>query len=163
VFKLQKSISRTGKANWNKLSKYFSHGKHGKWTFQTKGYILNTHAETEIKRHKLVRPDASPYDGNWTYWSTRRGEYPETPNRVAKLLKKQKGKCTLCGQHFTPEDLIEIDHIIPCSKGGLDEYKNYQALHRHCHDVKSKNDGSYDWSNDYEWFDDVLTVPMTRG
>ncbi|MGB5772481.1 MAG: group II intron reverse transcriptase/maturase, partial [Crocosphaera sp.] len=157
------AVSRVKKGKTiDKLSKYFSHGKHGKWTFQTKGYILNTHAETEIKRHKLVRPDASPYDGNWTYWSTRRGEYPETPNRVAKLLKKQKGKCTLCGQHFTPEDLIEIDHIIPCSKGGLDEYKNYQALHRHCHDVKSKNDGSYDWSNDYEWFDDVLTVPMTR-
>uniref|UniRef100_UPI0030D7B8EE HNH endonuclease n=1 Tax=Cyanothece sp. BG0011 TaxID=2082950 RepID=UPI0030D7B8EE len=113
-------------------------------------------------RHQLVKPEASPYDGNWTYWSSRRGNYPETPNRVAKLLKKQKGRCTLCRQHFTPDDLIEIDHIIPKSKGGKDEYKNYQALHRHCHDVKSRNDGSYDWSdNGYEWKDGVLTVPMT--
>lgn len=147
----------------NKLSKYFTYGNNGIWTFRTKEMQLYYHAETEIKRHQLVKPNASPYDGNWTYWSKRRGNYPETPNRVARLLKKQKGKCPLCGQHFTPDDLIEVDHIIPKSQGGKDEYKNCQALHRHCHDVKSRNDGSYEWSdNGYEWKDDVLTVPMTR-
>ncbi len=155
------AVSRVKKGKtFYKLRKYFSHGNHGIWTFRTKEMQLYYHAETEIRRHQLVKPDASPYDGNWTYWSTRRGNYPETPNRIARLLKKQKGKCSLCGQHFTPDDLIEIDHIIPRSKGGKDEYKNYQALHRHCHDAKSKNDGSYDWSdNGYEWKDDVLTVP----
>ncbi len=146
------------------LRKYFSDGKIGYWTFQTKEISLYYHTETEIKRHTLVNPEASPYDGNWTYWSKRRGEYPETPKRVAKLLKKQKGRCPECKQHFTSEDLIEIDHIIPKSKGGLDTYKNLQALHRHCHDAKSRNDGSYNWSNNgYEWKDDVLTVPMTTG
>ena len=144
----------------NALKKYFSYGKHGLWTFQVNEMSLYYHAETEIKRHQLVKPEASPYDGNWTYWSKRRGEYPGTPTRVAKLLKKQKGKCPICGQHFTPDDLIEVDHIIPKSQGGKDTYKNYQALHRHCHDAKSRNDGSYDWSeNDYEWNNDVLTVP----
>jgi RNA-directed DNA polymerase len=158
------AVSRVNKGKTiNKLSKYFSKGNHGIWTFRTKEMQLYYHAETEIKRHTLVKPEASPYDGNWTYWSKRRGEYPGTPNRVATLLKKQKGKCTFCGQHFTPEDLIEVDHIIPKSQGGKDEYKNYQALHRHCHNAKSRNDGSYEWSdNDYEWKDDVLTVPMTR-
>ena len=77
--------------------------------------------------------------------------------------KKQKGICPQCKQHFTPEDLIEVDHIIPKSKGGKDTYNNLQALHRHCHDVKSKNDYLYDWlDKDYEWKDDVLIVPMTR-
>ena len=92
--------------------------------------------------------------------SKRRGAYTGTPKRVAKLLKKQKGICPECGQHFTPEDLIEVDHIIPKSKGGLDTYNNLQALHRHCHDAKSRNDYLYDWlDNGYEWKDDVLTVP----
>ncbi|WP_107670503.1 group II intron reverse transcriptase/maturase [Cyanothece sp. BG0011] len=158
------TVSRVNKGKTiDKLRKYFTDGNNGIWTFRTKEMQLYYHAETEIKRHQLVKPEASPYDGNWTYWSTRRGNYPETPNGVARLLRKQKGRCTLCGQHFTPDDLIEVDHIIPKSKGGRDEYKNYQALHRHCHDVKSRNDGSYDWSdNGYEWKDDVLTVPMTR-
>ncbi len=140
--------SRTGKANYEKLRKYFSQGVYGKWTFQTKdGMYLINHSHTEIKRHTLVRPDASPYDGNWTYWSKRRGQYPETPTRVAKLLKKQKGKCTLCHKHFSPDDLVEVDQIIPKSLGGKDEYKNLQLLHRHCHDIKTKNDGSL---NSYE-------------
>ena len=51
------------------LRKYFSHEKQGHWTFQTNGAVLYYHAETEIKRHTLVKPEASPYDGNWTYWS----------------------------------------------------------------------------------------------
>ena len=145
------------------LRKYFSYGRRGKWTFQTNGMVLYYHAETEIKRHQLVRAEVSPYDGNWTYWSKRRGIYTGTPMRVSKLLKKQKGICPICKQHFTPDDLIEVDHIIPKSKGGKDRYDNLQALHRHCHDAKSKNDYLYDWlDNGYEWKDDVLTVPTTR-
>ncbi|TRV23933.1 MAG: HNH endonuclease, partial [Microcystis flos-aquae Mf_WU_F_19750830_S460] len=66
----------------------------------------------------------------------------DTPTRVAKLLKKQQGKCSRCGQYFTPSDLIEVDHIHPLSLGGKDEYKNLQLLHRHCHDDKSASDGS---------------------
>ncbi|EHJ14977.1 HNH endonuclease, partial [Crocosphaera watsonii WH 0003] len=120
---------------YDALKKYFSYGKQGKWTFQTREYVLYHHTETEIKRHTLVKPESSPYDGNWTYWSKRRGTYTGTPARVAKLLKKQKGICPQCKQHFTPEDLIEVDHIIPKSKGGKDTYNNLQALHRHCHDA----------------------------
>ena len=130
---------------YDALKKYFSYGKQGKWTFQTREYVLYHHTETEIKRHTLVKPESSPYDGNWTYWSKRRGTDTGTPARVAKLLKKQKGICPQCKQHFTPEDLIEVDHIIPKSKGGKDTYNNLQALHRHCHDAKSKNDYLYDW------------------
>ncbi|NQZ64755.1 group II intron reverse transcriptase/maturase, partial [Crocosphaera sp.] len=159
------TVSRKKKKTplYDALKKYFSYGKYGKWTFQTKGTILHYHAGTEIKRHQLVKPEASPYDGNWTYWSKRRGTYTGTPTRVSKLLKKQKGICPQCKQHFTPEDLIEVDHIIPKSKDGKDTNNNLQALHRHCHDAKSKNDYLYDWlDNGYEWKDDILIVPMTR-
>ncbi|EAZ89080.1 group II intron reverse transcriptase/maturase [Crocosphaera chwakensis] len=159
------AISRVKKGSTKKkLRKYFSYGNNGIWTFRTKEMQLYYHSETEIKRHQLVKAEASPYDGNWTYWSKRRGNYPETPTRVAKLLKKQKGKCNFCGQHFTPDDLVDIDHIIPKAQGGKDTYKNLQALHRHCHEVKSRNDSTYHRSdNGYEWKDDVLTVPMTKG
>jgi len=146
------TVSRCDKANYKKLSNYFrpgtiklSNGKERQesWLFQTKdGLHLWKHNWTPIVRHTLVRPDASPYDGNWTYWATRRGQAIDTPTRVAKLLKKQQGKCSRCGQYFTPSDLIEVDHIHPLSLGGKDEYKNLQLLHRHCHDDKSASDGS---------------------
>ncbi|AMW30221.1 group II intron reverse transcriptase [Limnospira platensis] len=144
------TVSRCGKASYEKLSNYFRHetiklsnGKerHENWMFQTKdGFRLWKHNWTPIVRHTLIRPDATPYDGNWTYWATRKGQAIDTPNRVAKLLKKQKGKCTWCGQFFTPSDIIEIDHIVPRSQGGKDEYKNLQLLHRHCHDDKTALD-----------------------
>ena len=37
---------------------------------------------------------------------------------------------------------MEVDHILPISRGGRDEYKNLQLLHTHCHDVKTAIDGS---------------------
>jgi len=144
------TVSRCGKASHEKLSKYFRHGtiklsngkeRHENWLFQTKdGLHLFNHNWTPIIRHTLILPDATPYDGNWTYWATRKGQAIDTPIRVAKLLKKPKGRCTWCGQFFTPSDLIEVDHIVPRSQGGKDEYKNLQLLHRHCHDDKTALD-----------------------
>jgi RNA-directed DNA polymerase len=117
------------------------------WVFATKEEglyplrLLN-HADTPIVRHVKVKGESSPYDGNLVYWSSRMGNNPEMPIRVSKLLKKQKGKCTHCKMFFREEDVMEVDHIIPKSKGGKDEYKNLQLLHKHCHDTKTANDGS---------------------
>jgi RNA-directed DNA polymerase len=138
------SVSRRGRKQKAKaIRKYYRQGKHGSWTFATAdGLTLWKHKDVTIKRHTLIKPDKSPYDGDWVYWSTRRGKDIETPTRVAKLLKKQKGKCSHCGQYFTSNDLLEVDHITPKSKGGKDEYKNLQLLHAHCHDIKSRQDAA---------------------
>jgi RNA-directed DNA polymerase len=117
------------------------------WVFATKKEgstplrLLN-HADTPIVRHVKVKGESSPYDGNLVYWSTRMGNNPEMPSRVSKLLKKQKGKCTHCGLFFRENDVIEVDHKIPKSKGGKDSYDNWELLHRHCHDTKTALDGS---------------------
>ena len=103
---------------------------------------LRKHAETPIARHVKVKGEVSPYDGNLIYWSSRMGTHPEASARMATLLKKQKGKCTHCGLYLREEDVLEIDHITPKILGGKDEYKNLQILHRHCHDVKTTEDGS---------------------
>jgi RNA-directed DNA polymerase len=84
-----------------------------------------------------VKGDKSPYDGDLVYWSSRMGRHPEMPNRKAKLLRQQKGKCAHCGLTFQERDVIEVDHIIPTAIGGKDEWKNLQLLHRHCHDQKT--------------------------
>jgi len=117
------------------------------WVFATRQegetpLRLLKHDATEIVRHVKVKGDASPYDGNLTYWSSRMGTHPEVPKTVATLLKRQKGKCTHCEMHFTNESVMEVDHIIPKSKGGKNEMKNIQLLHRHCHDEKTASDGS---------------------
>ncbi len=85
------ALGTSKKGKRKAIGKYFSNGKYGEWTFQTKeGKNLLKHTETNIKRHNLVKGDGSPYNGNWTYWSKRKGEYPGTKKSVAKLIKKTK-------------------------------------------------------------------------
>ncbi len=127
-------------------NKYWHSIGENHWVFASKKQEdflrLLEHADTPIVRYVKVKGESSPYDGNLVYWSSRMGKNPELPPRVAKLLKKQNGKCPHCGSFFRENDVLEVDHIIPKSKGGKDEYKNYQLLHRHCHDTKTANDGS---------------------
>jgi len=117
------------------------------WVFATRQEGKNPlklakHSATPIVRHVKVKGDASPYDGNLVYWSARMGKHPEASLKVATLLKNQKGKCAHCELFFKDGDIWEVDHVIPKSKGGRDDYKNLQLLHRHCHDTKTANDES---------------------
>ncbi|MBW4571742.1 MAG: group II intron reverse transcriptase/maturase [Tolypothrix carrinoi HA7290-LM1] len=127
--------------------KYWKTRGDDNWVFAStkEGKVTSTllkHAKTEIVRHVKVRGKASPFDGNLVYWSERKGKNPLLPTRVTLLLKKQKGKCAYCGLYFREDDVMEVDHIIPKSKGGKDVYKNLQLLHRHCHDEKTARDGN---------------------
>lgn len=111
------------------------------WVFAGWGIKLNKHSQTQIKDYTMVKGEASPYNGNLVYWSTRRGYSPEMPARVAKLLKEQQGKCAYCGHHFREDDLMEIHRIVPGNKGGKYNKGNMLLLHRHCHDKEHGNDG----------------------
>ena len=125
------------------VNKYWHTYGNKNWVFSTRdeeGLKLLSHSEVEIKRHVKVKGGKSPYDGDWIYWTARIGKHPEVSTRVANLLKKQKGKCTVCGLNFSDGDKLEVDHIIPKTLGGKDEYKNLQLLHRHCHDTKTRID-----------------------
>lgn len=95
-----------------------------------------------IKSRKFVKikADASVYDGNEVYWTLRNPRYSILSTRVKNLLLRQRGKCTLCKIAFINGDTMEVDHIIPTSKGGKDEYKNLQLLHRQCHVENTKKD-----------------------
>ncbi len=150
-------------------TKYFQSFGAKNWVFATRAegnpIRLLSHSDTDIIRYAKVKGDASPYNGDLIYWSSRQGKHPEMPKRTAFLLKKQKGKCNLCGLYFKDGDVIELDHIIPKSQGGKDEYKNWQLLHRHCHDEKTSIDGSLDkpfkpvkLPPNWRWENDMLVV-----
>ena len=72
---------------------------------------LHTHSEVVITRHVKVTGHRSPYDGDWVYWSSRRGRHSTVNTRLAKLLQRQRGRCAYCGLFFQQEDRLEMDHI----------------------------------------------------
>ncbi|WP_034937748.1 group II intron reverse transcriptase/maturase [Gloeocapsa sp. PCC 73106] len=117
--------------------------KSRKWVFKSeKGQELYEHSDTPIIRHVKVKGSASSYDGNKVYWGQRLSTSKELTTREQKLLKQQKGKCTICHKEFQHNDMWEVDHIIPRCKGGKDTYDNLQLIHAHCHDAKTRIDGS---------------------
>lgn len=92
------------------------------------------------KKHVKIKGSASPFDGDHIYWSNRNQKYSGLPLRVSTLLGKQNNLCNICKTPFNSFDTLEVDHIIPKSQGGKDEYLNLQLIHRHCHINKTKND-----------------------
>ena len=122
------------------------------WRFGTKdGVTLNQHAAVPSVRHRKVKGLASPFNGDWRYWATRRGSYPGIPHRGATLLQRQRGRCGYCGLVCLPEAFLAVPHRK--QERGDTSYRNLIAVHRPCHDQlhggrrdRSQWDGTYDKS-----------------
>src|ERR1700731_2001398 len=69
---------------------------------------------------------------------TQRLESPSAAVRI-RAMKRDRFRCTYCGAPGTHAEL-EVDHIIPCSKGGSHHISNLTTACRKCNQKKS--DGS---------------------
>lgn len=108
----------------------------------THDHVLLKPSMIRVMRHVKVQGTRSPYDGDWVYWSRRITKAPKYASREFRILVRQQGRCAHCRLFFKAGDLIEFDHILPSSLGGTNGMDNLQALHRHCHDSKTAQDGS---------------------
>jgi RNA-directed DNA polymerase len=134
---------RHSKQSWQWISRKYWRLETGQWEFTDRDKAsLYRYYQTPIRRHIKVQETKSVYDGDWVYWATRLGRHPELSSRVATLLKQQKGRCNWCGLYFKNEDLKEVDHNKPLIVSSDKSRKNWQLLHRHCHDQKTAKDGS---------------------
>lgn len=53
------------------------------------------------------------------------------------LINKFGAVCQICTKPFLSMKDITFDHIVPISKGGLDEISNFQLAHFHCNQTKN--------------------------
>lgn len=91
-------------------------------------------------KHIKVQGSQSVYNGDSIYWTLRTRKYSTMSTRITNLLIRQQGKCLACKTKFNIQDILEVDHVIPLSKSGKDNYDNLQLLHRQCHVQKTKED-----------------------
>ncbi len=85
------------------------------------------------------------------------GENPSEPVEIPELdsysyiragkwwevLARDKWKCLSCGRTAREDGiLLEVDHIIPRSKGGTDDISNLQTLCKKCNIGKSNKDST---------------------
>jgi RNA-directed DNA polymerase len=132
MYQWAKRKHNTKTAAWI-LEKYFKpEGTRKHHKIMGKTHILSWHDNTRIKRHIPLRVAASPYDGNWSYWGTRKGAYIGLDTTRGKLLKHQGGRCGYCRLFFTVEDKTEIHHEDGNHKNH--RFSNLKLLHLICHD-----------------------------
>ncbi len=128
-------------------NKYFNIRGRNRWLFTGhglddrgvwRGAALYACDEVKIRRHKKVKMDANPFDPAWdAYFENRHRERLLAKHRErsqgARLLKRQEGRCTHCGQLLTVETGHHEHHVIPRSADGTDEDSNLELIHLVCH------------------------------
>ena len=86
----------------------FDKFRNDRWVFGDRdtGAYLPKPAWTDITRHTLVKGGASPDDPDLAeYWAQRRRKVkPPLDAYTVRLLTKQNGRCTLCGENLLDPD-----------------------------------------------------------
>jgi len=63
------------------------------------------------------------------------GALPNYRSHRHRLYGEQEGVCRGCDVHF-PFKVMEVDHLLPRSRGGTDHVENLQLLCSHCNRSK---------------------------
>lgn len=124
------------KGNWILVDEDLDRRKCKKQVFLVYPSWINSENYVKIKEC------SSPFDGNHIYWAQRSTRYGSFNATERKLIKRQYGKCNLCGSYFKLGDTLEKDHIKRLADGGKDTISNLQMVHRHCHDIKTLKENS---------------------
>ncbi|EJL2517796.1 HNH endonuclease, partial [Escherichia coli] len=82
--------------------------------------------------------EANPYAPEWeSYFEKRQAliwlKSQNGRNRIVAIWRKQKRRCPICGQSFSPETGWDIHHIVRKTQGGSDNLDNLVMLHPNCH------------------------------
>jgi RNA-directed DNA polymerase len=145
-----------GMSHTDLKQKYFPSGKVYKWqdtehqdNWVLHGYKMNTGKKVSIFLPKLswissskfikVKDSYSPYNGDHMYWTLRLSSYDHYGHFKTKLIKRQDGRCNICGHLFLTGDILKIEHIVSIFQ---DRKKKLQVVHSYCHMSKKYFDRS---------------------
>jgi ATP adenylyltransferase len=103
----------------------------GKLTLEQKAEIKKV-CEEKIQEYVKTR--------GISIWDYRMLDTEQIPDSLRyRVLKEAKGRCSLCGSTIE-EAPLDVDHIIPRSRGGMTVYENLQALCAKCNRSKRDTD-----------------------
>ena len=125
---------------------YFQDVGSRKWVFSgqiegRKGEMLTIHLvqahKIPIRRHRLIKGEANPYDPVWeAYFDQRLGanwqEHWLKRRKLIALWREQDGRCPVCHHQVTKQSGWCLYHTLPRVYGGTDTMSNLLILHPHC-------------------------------
>lgn len=100
--------------------------------------VLRTMAALPIKRHRLIKLEANPFDPQWeTYFEERVSFKMQNSlmgrKKLINLWLDQDRRCPICQQLITQETGWHVHHIIRRVDGGKDGSTNLVMVHPNCH------------------------------
>ena len=137
----------------------FSKFRNDRWVFgdRVTGAYLPKPSWTDIVRHTLVKGAASPDDPALAgYWAQRRQKVkPPLDSHTVRLLTRQDGQCSLCGENLLVPDqqpqspqgwehwflrvtkkAIEADYLVHHDTPSAARSKRTHLVHATCHRAK---------------------------
>ena len=63
-------------------------------------------------------------------------DYGHTHQRMRKQVITPTTLCAWCGRPGTPDNPLELDHVVPWVQGGTNTETNYQPIHRKANRAK---------------------------
>jgi RNA-directed DNA polymerase len=126
--------------------KYFHEIGTRKWVFageierkkgETLTICLAKASSIPIRRHRLIKGEANPYDPAWeAYFDQRLGarwqEHWLKRRKLIALWREQDGICPVCHQKITKDSGWCLYHILPRVSGGTEVMSNLLILHPSC-------------------------------
>ena len=99
--------------------------------------------------NERCRHRAESKRGMFCHWHDPRGQFQNNlqkkrsknkarPRKIFSKLERRaifergNGRCYLCGESIDSKAYWEIDHIVPFSKGGSDDFSNLLPTHKEC-------------------------------
>lgn len=109
--------------------------------FEFEDIALQSLSELKVTPKRKVKRGKRVYNKEDVgYWKEREEELAIGSIMNGKRLslhKKQRGKCPVCSEIISHDDVInsnvDLHHRKPLSKGGNESYSNLQLLHKECH------------------------------
>ena len=140
----------------------FNKFRNDRWVFGDRdtGAYLPKPAWTEIVRHTLVKSGASPDDPALAgYWAQRRRKVkPPLDSCTVRLLTRQDGRCSLCGENLLTLDqppqspqgwerwylwvtkkAIKADYLVHHDTPSAARNKRTHLVHATCHRIKARS------------------------
>ncbi len=106
---------------------------------------LRKASDTPIRRHRLIMPEANPYDPLWKRYfeeriSLRMQNSLRGRKKLINLWLSQERCCPVCHELITQESGWHVHHIIRRIDGGDSESANLVMVHPICHKQIHAND-----------------------
>ena len=141
IIYLRRDIAEYERDPWAESTRYFSKRKREEIQNVIENYgFWNIHAflndsEIETLQHLIdLSKKREEYRQTYVYRRRQACIYTANPKTRARIFKRDGCVCKKCGTTTN----LQLDHIIPVSKGGKDEDGNLQVLCASCN--SSKND-----------------------